>query len=483
MSRRGHVASRVMSVVTWLLTAMITLGSGDVVGKTSTVEVHAISLYKAKYGQVDVQVSVIGRPVVLFLSAYNAVEWVIHADRNVTIEKVVVSGYQDSVVKGLPSSVAVLTLPKQRDLPTYFMDGSWQGGIGTTYRNVWAIAKSYLGLPITTFQGGDSGESFVIDGKRSILYPADVLEGVPETGSSLPSLPRQVPHASSGSVASGYGAGQQGKRPSNRPIVTGSGPINSETIEKYKTIAVFPIKDAPGASGSGATASGMFMGELAARGFTVVDRTQLDRLFEEQRLQLTYADEQKLTLKVGRLAGASAILVGEASQWLNAFQIYTQGMHSRSLGHVALSVRLIDAESGVVLFNGEAQYPEPVIGSPQTVGQTLVRLVTSRLAQKAGLEGSGRIGVTWDLQSTLGGSLYVIREFESDSPALEAGLRTGDILLSCNGSTSVRWKTYWDSLRHCRGEVGQALNMQVLRNDNTLSFSIKVRDSYAPSPR
>ena len=158
-------------------------------------------------------------------------------------------------------------------------------------------------------------------------------------------------------------------------------------------------------------------------------------------------------------------------------------MHSANLGHAALSVRLIDAESGVVLFNGEAQYPEPVIGSPQTVGQTLVRLVTSRFAQKAGLEGSGRIGVTWDLQSTLGGPLYIVREFEPDSLALDAGLRPGDILLSCNGSASAMWKTYWDSLRHCRGEVGQALNMQVLRNGNTLSFSVKVRDNYAPAPR
>ena len=402
------------------------------------------------------------------------------ADRNVKIEKVVVSGYEDPVVKGLPSSVAVLTLPKEGRLQTYFVDGSWMGGVGTTYRNVWTTAKLYLGMTITTFQGGSTGESFVIDGKRTILYPADVLEGAPETG---PPLPRQAPQPIADGFSVGYGAGQQGKRPSIRPIVTGSGPINSETIEKYKTIAVFPIKDAPGASGSGATASGMFMGELAARGFTVVDRTQLDRLFEEQRLQLTYTDEQKLTLKVGRLAGATAILVGEASQWLNAFLIETQGMHSANLGHAALSVRLIDAESGVVLFNGEAQYPEPVIGSPQTVGQTLVRLVTSRFAQKAGLEGSGRIGVTWDLQSTLGGPLYIVREFEPDSLALDAGLRPGDILLSCNGSASAMWKTYWDSLRHCRGEVGQALNMQVLRNGNTLSFSVKVRDNYAPAPR
>lgn len=458
----------------WILIWVATPLPGATAGQTAAAELHAISIDKGKYGQVDVQVSVTGRPVILLLSASGAVEWVIHAGPGVSIQKVVVSGEHEPVVKGLPGSVPILTLPKEDNLDTYWLDVWWKGNSGETYRNVVTKAKTYLGMSVATFQGGQSAESFIIDGKRSILYPPNVLEAEAQGGPRR----RTAPIGAYG--YEGPGSGQQGKPASNRPIVTASGEINAETIEKYKTIAVFPLKDAPGAPGSGATAAGMFVGQLTARGFTVVDRTQLDRLFEEQRLQLAHADEQKVQLKIGRLAGATAILVGEVVHLMNSLVI-EQGRGTSNFGHAALSVRLIDAESGVVLFSGEAQYPQSVLGSPQTVGQTLVWLIISRLAQQAGLEGSARAGFRWDLQSASGTRAYVVREIESNSPALQAGLRPGDVLVSCNGHMSAAWTTYWDSLRKCRAEVGEVMTLQVERNGKVLALTVTARDEYTAS--
>ena len=461
-------ATELLLIASCILVGVAVSDPGVTAEQTAVAEVHAISIYKGKHGQVAVQVSVAERPVVLFLSAYDAVEWVIHAGPGVSIEKVVVSGEHEPVVKGLPSSVPILTLPTEDRIDTYWLDGSWQGNTGATYRNVVTKAKTYLGMSVATFQGGQTAESFIIDGKRRILYPPDVLEAEAQAGPS-----GRIPPI----VASGYESPrsrQQGRPPSNRPIVTASGQINAETIEKYKTIAVFPLKDAPGVPGSGAIAAGMFVGQLTARGFTVVDRTQPEPSLEEQRL---HADAQQNQLKMGRSAGATAILVGEVSHWISGMQVVTQGnLQLGNLGNAALAVRLLHAKSGVVLFSGEAQFPDPVLGSPQTVGQTLVRLIVSRLAQKVGLESSGKTGFTWDVESSSGRPKYVVREFKPDSPAYQSGLRSGDVMLSCNGSASATWKTLWGSMRRCRAEAGEVLTLQVERNGKVLTLSVPARD-------
>jgi Curli production assembly/transport component CsgG. len=46
----------------------------------------------------------------------------------------------------------------------------------------------------------------------------------------------------------------------------------------------------------------------------IVERTKLDEVFKEQIVQLKYTDDAEV-LKVGKLVGAHAIVVGEVQQW------------------------------------------------------------------------------------------------------------------------------------------------------------------------
>jgi curli biogenesis system outer membrane secretion channel CsgG len=56
-----------------------------------------------------------------------------------------------------------------------------------------------------------------------------------------------------------------------------------------------------------------FVPDLMDMGFTVVERTQLERVLKEQSLQLTGAVDPATLKEVGRIAGVDALLVGDYS--------------------------------------------------------------------------------------------------------------------------------------------------------------------------
>jgi len=76
----------------------------------------------------------------------------------------------------------------------------------------------------------------------------------------------------------------------------------------------------------------------------MVERAKLDEVFKEQVVRLQYGDDADV-LKVGKLVGAQAIVVGEVQQWERTV--------GEQVSRVALAFRMVDVESGVVLFNGE----------------------------------------------------------------------------------------------------------------------------------
>ena len=74
------------------------------------------------------------------------------------------------------------------------------------------------------------------------------------------------------------------------------------------------FEDAPGAQGSGSRVAGMVTTLLLDLDINMVERAKLDEVFKEQVIQLTHADDANV-LKVGKLVGAQAIIVGEVQQW------------------------------------------------------------------------------------------------------------------------------------------------------------------------
>jgi hypothetical protein len=247
------------------------------------------------------------------------------------------------------------------------------------------------------------------------------------------------------------------------PVVTGNGPISSQTIDRYRTMAVMLFEDAPGAPGSGSRAAGMVTTLMLDLDVHMVERAKLDEVLKEQIIQLTHADDANV-LKVGRLLGTQAIIVGEVQQWERHEQERTHA--------VSLALRIIDVETGVLLFSGEGHLADATSDDPESSARLIVHRILARFGSQAGLLGSGRIGVNWELLEDKGARFYVVRELRSGLPAEQAGLLVGDKILGCNGSVLATVKTEREAKRLCQVEVGEALRLDVRRADQAMEIQL-----------
>jgi hypothetical protein len=272
-------------------------------------------------------------------------------------------------------------------------------------------------------------------------------------------LQRRRACASSGTATLGSG-GMLG-RP--EPVVTGVGPINRDTIDRYRTMAVMLFEDAPGAEGSGSRVAGIVTTLLLDLDVNMVERTELDEVFKEQVVQLQHADDAEV-LKVGKLVGAQAIVVGEVQQWERA--------EGDQISHVSLALRMIDVESGVVLFNGEGYGSDATADDPEGLARVIANRILARFGSQTGLLGSGRIGVNWELQELAGARYYLVRELRSGLPAEKAGLKVGDRVVACNGAVLSSVSSEQEAKRLCQVEAGQTVQLDVRRAGQPIVISL-----------
>jgi hypothetical protein len=272
-------------------------------------------------------------------------------------------------------------------------------------------------------------------------------------------LQRRRACASSSTAALGSG-GMLG-RP--EPVVTGVGPISRDTIGRYRTMAVMPFVDAVAAQGSGSRVAGMVTTLLLDLDINMVERAELDEVFNEQVVQLQYADDAEV-LKVGKLVGAQAIVVGEVQQWER-----TEG---EQVSRVSLALRMIDVESGLVLFNGEGHGSDATADDPEGLARLIANRILARFGSQTGLLGSGRIGVNWDLQESAGARYYLVRELRSGLPAEKAGLKVGDRVVACNGAVLSGVSSEREAKQLCQVEAGQTLQLDVRRAGQPIEISL-----------
>jgi PDZ domain/Curli production assembly/transport component CsgG len=247
------------------------------------------------------------------------------------------------------------------------------------------------------------------------------------------------------------------------PVVAGAGPINRDTIDRYRTMAVMLFEDAPGVQGSGSRVAGIVTTLLLDLDVSVVERTELEEVFKEQVVQLQHTDDADV-LKVGKLVGAQAIVVGEVQQWEQ-----TEG---EQISRVSLALRMIDVESGVVLFNGEGHGSDGMADDPEGLARVIAHRILARFGSQTGLLGSGQIGVNWDLQESAGARYYLVRELRGGRPAEKAGLRVGDRVVACNGIALATVTSDREAKRLCRVEAGQTLKLDVRRAGTPLELSV-----------
>jgi hypothetical protein len=247
------------------------------------------------------------------------------------------------------------------------------------------------------------------------------------------------------------------------PVATGVGPINRDTIDRYRTMAVMEFEDAPNAEGSGSRVAGMVTTLLLDLDVNMVERTELDEVFKEQVVQLKHADDADV-LKVGKLVGAQAIVIGEVHQWER-----TEGDR---VSRVSLALRMIDVESSLVLFHGEGHGSNATADNPEGLARVIANRILARFGSQTGLLGSGRIGVNWELQESAGARHYLVRELRSGLPAEKAGLKVGDRVIACNGAVLSSVASEREAKRLCQVGAGQTIQLDVRRAGQPIEISL-----------
>lgn len=248
------------------------------------------------------------------------------------------------------------------------------------------------------------------------------------------------------------------------PVVSGNGPISRDTIDRYRTMAVMLFEDAAGTQGTGSRVAGIVTTLMLDLDMHMVERAKLDEVLKEQVIQLEHADDADV-LKVGKLVGAQAIIVGDVQQWER---------HEDERTHaVSLSLRMIDVETGVLLFSGEGHLTDPTTADPEGSARLIVHRILARFGSQTGLLGSGRIGVNWELAENNGMRFYLVRELRSGLPAEKAGLQVGDKILACNGLSLAAATSEREAKRLCQVDAWQPLLLAVRRGEHALEFVVR----------
>jgi PDZ domain/Curli production assembly/transport component CsgG len=330
-----------------------------------------------------------------------------------------------------------------------------------TARNQWLYELALC--PISIWIGGCIVYPFTnIAAEHQREYPHHIVlvnDELCAWGTPAAILQRRRACAASGTTSLGSG----GMRGRPEPVVTGVGPINRDTIDRYRTMAVMVFEDAPDAQGSGSRVAGIMTTLLLDLDINIVERAELDEVFKEQVIQLQHAGDAEV-LKVGQLVGAQAIVVGEVQQW--------ERSESDQLNRVSLAFRMIDVESGVVLFNGGGYGSDPTTDDPEGLARVIANRILSRFGSQTGLLGSGRIGVNWELQELGGARYYLVRELRGGLPAEKAGLKVGDRVVACNGTVLSRVSSEREAKRLCQVEAGQTLQLDVRRANQPIEVLV-----------
>jgi len=135
---------------------------------------------------------------------------------------------------------------------------------------------------------------------------------------------------------------------------------------------------------------------------------------------------------------------------------------------VALTLRMIDVETGQLLFDGEGHSNDPISATPDNLARLIAHRIITRFGVKTGVLGTGRIGVMWDWREWPISHVFLVQEISNGSPADRAGLKVGDAVIGCNQVSFASIQTERQAKHACQIDAGQPLNLEVLRGDQRL---------------
>lgn len=163
LRRRGN--KRLARETAGLLKQLVSQRAGAYPVVTDVTEIHMVGLYEASSAHhaiapARVRVTYTGAPIILTLTSYEPVEWQVEVAADVQIEQVIVSGYYEQRVTGLPDSVPVWNESRKQGRQTFY---TYQRTDSSFRRSVKRLHE-LTGRSVLTFQGAYRypGKPFVV---------------------------------------------------------------------------------------------------------------------------------------------------------------------------------------------------------------------------------------------------------------------------------------------------------------------------------
>ncbi|HEY1379795.1 MAG TPA: hypothetical protein VGF55_23535, partial [Gemmataceae bacterium] len=233
----------------------------DLLAACAGAELHGVGMYEPRDGNgapVVVEVRRTDKPVVLVLTSYFSVLWKVKVAEGAKLRAVVVGGWFEQELEGVPVGVPVVYKvgqPGRKDDHFYAYAADTFG-----YRRMVDRLNDLTGLLVSTFQLEHTGAAFVIDGVRGreLAQTARKPRRVPPKEPT----PEQLKAASAGTdlhVVGLYQPGDRGStvdvevRPAEKPIVL--------ALTAYMEVR-WNVKIAPGARVKAVILGGWFEQDL-----------------------------------------------------------------------------------------------------------------------------------------------------------------------------------------------------------------------------
>ncbi len=259
------------------------------------------------------------------------------------------------------------------------------------------------------------------------------------------------------------------------PSITSS--IGSFIVDdKYRKIAILPFWDAPNSHGTGRLMQGIATNVFLKARFDVIERGRIDAVLSEQALSLSgvLADENRI--KIGRILNVNALVVGEVGQYESQrrktdttyFPLMLYGKTSYipiqgqqwEENYVSVSLRIIDVETGKVVFAGAGQFEKGLTNPPQQLAEILITEILSDW-----FDSPWRLGIYF-------GKEFIINRVIVGSPASKVGIKAGDKILKWNGIDFSNIQNFEEYHRVTYGYPGERVELEILRGDKVLKFTL-----------
>ena len=125
---------------------------------------------------------------------------------------------------------------------------------------------------------------------------------------------------------------------------------------KIKRVAVIEFRDAAYYPNSGSMVSELFVKYLLKTGYNVVERDELDSILREHQLSVNGVLNREHLKEFGKVSGVDAIITGSIPMVIPERDFYENGNPRFIAAQVGVTCRMIDVETGEVLWAGSNTY-------------------------------------------------------------------------------------------------------------------------------